>query len=106
MRLPILTFLVTFFAFTIVGLHSVWRFVVREQLPSLVHAGTTACATYAAWLAFQGTVAGDPMTAAPSMPSVVLMLWSAASVLGIHFYELGQRNHDGIPYDGLFPWWR
>lgn len=102
MRAPLLAFLVTFAGCTFVGLHSIWRFVVREQLPSLVHAGMAAGTTYAAWLIFLGTLAENPMEPWPKGPAVGLACWAAGAAISIHFYELRAR----VPYDGLFPWWK
>lgn len=100
---PGVVFLVTFFCFLLAGAHSVWRFVVRQQLPSLVHAGNAALSTYAAWLIFLGEVAPNPMRFSVSTPAMVVCGWAITSVVGIHLYELRQRQ----PYDGLFgPRWK
>lgn len=99
---PVLIFLGTFVGFLLVGTHSVWRFVVRGQLPSLIHAGNAAACTYSAWLVFLAHLPEDPMNLVPKTPAFVLFGWAWASVVGIHLYELHQR----VPYDGLFRFWR
>ena len=98
MKLPILTFLLTLLACSFVGLHSLWRFVVREQLPSLVHAGNAAAMTYAAWLVFLGEIALDPLLPFPTTSALGLLAWGWTSAVAIHLYEIKQR----VPYDGLF----
>ena len=96
---PFLVFLLTFLACGVVSLHSAWRFILREQLPSLVHVGMSGGTAYAAW---QALLRVEPGEVLPSTAQVLLLLWALSAVAAVVLYELRQP----VPFDGLFPWWR
>jgi membrane-bound metal-dependent hydrolase YbcI (DUF457 family) len=98
---PFLVCLLTFPPYALLGLHSVWRFIVADAPSpmSLVQALYPMGFCWFAWVALSGT---DPVARLPTMTALGLFVYGWMSVGILHLYELSQDE----PYDGLFPRWR
>jgi hypothetical protein len=103
---PFIVFLLTLLCCGFVALHSFWRFLLREQLPSVVHVAMTGGTAFAAWLLLAES---SPVEQMPDGRAIVLLILGLLSVAGVHLYELGQSERinpvtgeSGVPYDGMF----
>lgn len=96
---PFLCFALTLLACVLSAFHSAWRWVLREQLPSLVNAGWCLAGVHGAWMTLQ---ASEVTSWLPTTASVLWLLWAWSALTAIVLYELRQP----VPFDGLFPWWR
>ena len=76
-----------------------WRWLLREQDPSLVNALWCLLALRGAWRTLQAT---EVTSWCPTTESVLWLLWASCALTVIVRYELKQP----VPFDGLFPWWR
>lgn len=71
-----------------VGGHSLWRFFLRKQLPSLVHAGTAVLLLFYVGVEFQVNV----VTQLPTQMAWVTGIASVAFAALIIRFELAQEN--------------
>lgn len=99
MTLPFLCFLLTVIATGCCAAHALWRFVLREQDPSLVNAVWCLQGIHGAWVTLQKT---EVTAWCPTIESGLWLLWASSALTVIVRYELKQP----VPFDGLFPWWK